>query len=153
LPTPTYSYQWQRNGSTISGATSSTYVLVQDDVGTTVRCVVTATNAAGSTSANSNSTGTIVATLPGTPTDVVAANAGMYFGAPAATVSWTVPDNGGSSIINYRIVWSGGSGNYTSNPALITGLNPGAAYNFGVSALNSVGYGGQGLSNQIITPL
>jgi hypothetical protein len=153
LPTPGYSYQWQRGGSNISSATNSTYTLAQADVGYTISCVVTATNAAGSNSANSNSTATVVATLPGTPTSVLAVNAGSYYGAPAATVSWTTPDNGGSDIINYRIVWSGGSGNYTSNPALITGLVPGAFYNFGVTALNSVGYGGQGLSNGIITPL
>lgn len=53
-PTPTYAYQWQSNGSPISGATSSTYVLVSADAGTNVRCVVTATNAIGATSANSN---------------------------------------------------------------------------------------------------
>jgi hypothetical protein len=153
LPTPGYSYQWQRGGSNIGSATGSSYTLVQADVGFTIRCVVTATNVVGSSSANSNSTATVVATVPGTPTNVLAVNAGSYYGAPAATVSWTTPDSGGSSIINYRIVWSGGSGDYTSNPALITGLVPGASYNFGVSALNSVGYGGQGLSNEIITPL
>lgn len=54
-PLPTYTYQWQRNTSNIIGATSSTYVLVSADAGTNVRCVVTATNTAGSSSANSNS--------------------------------------------------------------------------------------------------
>lgn len=58
-PSPSYTYQWQRNGSNISGANSSTYALKSADIGTTVRCVVTATNAAGSVSANSNSTATV----------------------------------------------------------------------------------------------
>ena len=57
----TYAYQWQRGGSNIGSATASTYTLVSGDVGFTIRCVVTATNAAGSTSANSNSTAAVSA--------------------------------------------------------------------------------------------
>lgn len=56
--TPTsFTYQWMRNGVAISGATSSTYVVVSADVGSTtpITCVVTATNANGSGSATSNS--------------------------------------------------------------------------------------------------
>jgi hypothetical protein len=54
----TYSYQWQRNTGTwvnIAGATAATRVLDGDDETRLMRCVVTATNAAGSASANSNS--------------------------------------------------------------------------------------------------
>lgn len=52
---PTYAFQWQRNGVNISGATSPLgYVLQAADVGTSVRCVVTATSDGGTTSANSN---------------------------------------------------------------------------------------------------
>ena len=51
---PTYTYQWQRGGANISGATSSTYVTVSADGGTSVGCLVTATNASGSASAASN---------------------------------------------------------------------------------------------------
>ena len=60
-PTPTFTYQWQRVTTNISGATSSTYVTVAADVGNTIRCVVTGTNAVSAVSANSNSTATIVA--------------------------------------------------------------------------------------------
>jgi hypothetical protein len=58
-PAPTFTYQWQRNTSDISGATSSTYVIQAADAQNTVRCVVTATNPLGAASANSNSTATI----------------------------------------------------------------------------------------------
>ena len=53
-PTPTYTYQWKRNGSNIVSATSSTYTLVQADATFSVTCEVTATNIAGVASATSN---------------------------------------------------------------------------------------------------
>lgn len=42
-----YTYQWTRDGSNIGSATSSTYLLVEADVGALIRVVVTASNAAG----------------------------------------------------------------------------------------------------------
>lgn len=45
-----YSRQWLRNGTPISGATGATYVLVEADKGTTITGSVTATNASGSSS-------------------------------------------------------------------------------------------------------
>jgi hypothetical protein len=51
----TYTYQWLRNGSNISGATSSTYTLVTADTSTLVSCKVTATNSLGSANSTSNS--------------------------------------------------------------------------------------------------
>ena len=55
----TYTYQWRRySGSytSITSATSNTYVLVNDDLNRVISCTVTATNSAGSASANSNGT-------------------------------------------------------------------------------------------------
>ena len=46
-----YSYAWQRAGVAISGATSSSYVLVALDSTKAIGCIVTATNSAGSTAA------------------------------------------------------------------------------------------------------
>jgi hypothetical protein len=43
-----YAYQWKR-GTTNIGTDSSSYTVTPADVGTTVTCVVTATNALGST--------------------------------------------------------------------------------------------------------
>ncbi len=53
-PVISFTYQWQRDGVDIGGATANTYLLVTADGGKSVRCVVTGTNGVGSSSANSN---------------------------------------------------------------------------------------------------
>ena len=62
----TYAYQWQRDGGSgfadISGATSATYVLTDDDAGAKVRAKVTATNVDGSTAGYSGAIGPMLAT-------------------------------------------------------------------------------------------
>jgi hypothetical protein len=63
-PAPTFTYQWQRVTTNISGQTASTYVTQVADIGSTLRCVVTATNSLAAVSANSNSTAA-VALMPG----------------------------------------------------------------------------------------
>ena len=53
VPTPTYAYQWLRDGTPIAGATGTTYQTVAADTDTAVACRVTATNPAGTASATS----------------------------------------------------------------------------------------------------
>jgi len=59
VPSPTYTYQWQRCNSAgaecanISGATSSTHTLVTADVGQRLRVTVTATNSGGNAAVTS----------------------------------------------------------------------------------------------------
>jgi hypothetical protein len=60
-PTPSYAYQWKRGGTNISGATSSTYLLVTADLAAMITVTVTATNASGSASATSAGVGPITA--------------------------------------------------------------------------------------------
>jgi hypothetical protein len=67
-PTPTYTYQWQKGTTNISGATSSTYLVDILNSGSTIRCVVTATNSAGSASANSANTASVPVPSIGTAT-------------------------------------------------------------------------------------
>jgi urease accessory protein UreE len=50
----TFAFQWRRDTVNISGATNQTYSLQVADEGTTVDCVVTATNDEGSDSATAN---------------------------------------------------------------------------------------------------
>ena len=71
-----FAYQWQdcdssgNNCSAITGATASSYTLAAGDVGDTIRAVVTATNAAGSTPATSAASS--VVTSPPAPGNTVA---------------------------------------------------------------------------------
>jgi hypothetical protein len=71
--TPTYTYQWQgcdaqgNNCTSITGATSQTYVVASADVGKTLRVVVTATNASGSSSATSAQTAVVTTAVVKTP--------------------------------------------------------------------------------------
>ena len=70
-PAPTYARQWQRCNAgcaNISGATGTTYVLVAADAGQKLQVMVTATNSAGSASATSAQTTTILPAPGGDPT-------------------------------------------------------------------------------------
>jgi hypothetical protein len=59
-----YSYKWLRDGSTIEGATGSSYTVQSADQGHGVACEVTATNSKGHSSATSN---TLSVPLPSPP--------------------------------------------------------------------------------------
>lgn len=59
-----YAYRWQRDGSNIGSATSSSYTITAADVGHLLTCVVTATNSAGSASATSSAVTPSVAAAP-----------------------------------------------------------------------------------------
>lgn len=56
-----YAYQWKEDGTNISGATSSTYVLQSAELGGSITCAVTATNSYGAapTAGVSNSLGPV----------------------------------------------------------------------------------------------
>ena len=56
-----FTFQWQRGTTNISGETSNFYLIAAADIGSTLRCVVTATNSFGSASANSANTATVTA--------------------------------------------------------------------------------------------
>jgi hypothetical protein len=54
-PVTVFSYQWQRNGINISGATAQTYIVTTVDEGVPLSCVVTASNDEGIGVSQSNS--------------------------------------------------------------------------------------------------
>lgn len=53
---PTFAYKWTRSGTSITGATASTYTTVSADQNTSLGSIVTATNTGGSTSFASSNT-------------------------------------------------------------------------------------------------
>lgn len=56
---PTFTFQWKRDGSNISGGTGATYTLVAGDATKSISVAVTGTNPAGSASATSAATAAV----------------------------------------------------------------------------------------------
>ena len=62
FPAPGFTYQWQRGGTNISGATASSYLLAVADTGATITVTVTGTNSSGNASATSAGVGPVTGT-------------------------------------------------------------------------------------------
>lgn len=138
LNSPTsYAFQWNRNGSPIASATTSTYTLVQADSASAITCVVTATNALGSTPSTSNTLTTPTYSAAFTSTWAVTAGetitlpyeaAGTYSG----TIDWGDSSTSANSYANRTHTYVG-AGTYTIS---ITGVTTGFRFNNTGSKLN-----------------
>lgn len=137
-----YTYQWKRAdlGTNIGGATASTYTLVAGDVGHTIKCTVTATNATGSTNQDSNTTGAISAP-PAAPVNTVAP---AITGTPE-TGSTLTCSNGtwtGDATISFTFQWKRGGVNIsgeTANTYLLDVADEGANITCSVTGTNGAG--------------
>ncbi len=86
---------------------------------------------------------------PGPPSSVIATPAGLQ-----ASLSWDAPeDNGGSSITGYAITSNPAGVELTTAPNVtsidVIGLSADTAYTFEVQAVNEVGAGEPGISNEV----
>ena len=150
-----YTYQWIRvDGGTetnISLATSSTYTLVGDDQGKTIKVKVSFTddaNNAETLTSVATAVVSAVATAPGAPRSLSATASGTN----RINLSWSAPaSDGGSAITGYRIeVSPNGNSNWTDRVANTTGTNTSYAHtglatgttrHYRVSAINANGTG------------
>jgi hypothetical protein len=144
---------------TVSGSPPATSVTVNGLTnGTSYTFTVTATNANGTgpASSPSNAVTPTGSTVPGAPTGVSATG-----GDTAATVTWTAPNNGGSTITSYTVTPFIGStaqtpvtvtGSPPAVSALVTGLTNGTSYTFTVSATNANGTGPASSPSNAVTP-
>jgi hypothetical protein len=145
-----YAYQWQRCDSSgagcanVTGATASSYSAGSTDVGSTLRVAVTASNAGGSTTAQSAPSAVVAAMPPQStaPPDVTGSDAtGQVL--QSSTGSWT-----GTAPMSYAYQWqrcdSSGSGcanvsGATSSTYALTSADSGSTMRVHVSASNSAG--------------
>ena len=155
LTTPGYTYQWIRvatdtTETNIGSATASTYTLVTDDLGTTIKVKVSFTDdASNAETLTSVATAAVSApTAPGAPTGLTATASGNT----RIDLSWTAPaSDGGSAITGYKIEISSDGGNAwtthladTTNPNTTyahTGLAASTTRHYRVSAINTIGTG------------
>ncbi len=130
-----FSYRWQNESATISGAVSSTYTLVEADAGSTISCRVTATNAQGSGLATSsavnvigvpsNSTRPIISGIPLVGQELSCSQGSWDNNPTAYTYQWR---RGGSPI-------SGA----TNSTHTLTGADAGRPIRCRVTAANDAG--------------
>jgi hypothetical protein len=137
-----YSYQWTRNGSPISGATSNTYYLTTSDLGTTVTCIVTATNNRGSTP--STATGGVFV-FPAAPTgltitdNTATPSQPSYVSVTTSANSWSASWGSSTNVSYYSVSSSNGAPANSSPTSTSTSSNsasPGSVTVY-VSAVNN----------------
>ena len=143
FPAPTFTYQWKRGGSAISGATANSYLLVSADVGTMITVTVTATNTAGNASATSAAVGPIIASAGAVYQLIAQFGSFPYSGATMTAVTDynLVAQNGAFAYAGFAATLSttAGAGVYTG-PGDVSGWGTAYAY-YGLRAYNSTKIG------------
>ncbi|WP_214109611.1 DUF7927 domain-containing protein [Acrocarpospora catenulata] len=163
----------ESHGSTITGYVVTPYLNgvaqtpVSYDASTTTRTLtgltagasytftVAAVNAIGTGTASAQSNAVVPYTVPGQPT-ITSATAGDG----SATLTWTAPSsNGGSAITSYVVTPRIGgvaqtpqTFSSTATTQTVTGLTPGTAYTFTVTAVNAAGSGPASAPSSTVTP-
>ena len=111
LTNATFSYQWLADGAVIAGANSSTFTLISDDEGRTIRVRVTFTDDEGhEESLTSDPTGAVVAAPPPNtpPTGAPSINGTTQVGETLAAVTSGIEDDDGLDNAVFAYQWIAG---------------------------------------------
>lgn len=136
-PTPTFTYQWQRGTSNISGATNSTYTAQSADAGSTLRVVVTGTNSVGNATGTSANTSAVTMAPSNTAVPTISGRANVGQTLTATTGTWT-----GYPTPTYTYQWQRGTsdiGSATNSTYVVQAGDLGSTLRVVVTATNSVG--------------
>ena len=148
-----FSYRWMRlDGATETniGTGSSSYTLVAEDSGKTIKVRVAFTDDAGNEEdLTSHATEAVAPTVPGAPKSLKVS----VRGTGTLDVSWEAPDSdGGSAVTGYRVQWKEAADGWTASEDVseeaatgtvhtIAGLRDGVEHTVRVIAVNDAGPG------------
>ena len=151
LSNVSYEYQWLAGGTDIDGATGSSYVPVEGDVGKTIKVRVTfSDDKSHEETLTSEATVAVAATVPSAPQSLTVTSGSQT---QELVASWQAPEsNGGSNVTGYRVQWKEAADSWdteadvseateTGTTHTITGLTGGVEYAVRVVATNGVGDG------------
>jgi hypothetical protein len=147
-----WTYQWRRAGVNISGATSSTYVVVAADVGQAVTCAVTAVNATGSSiPAVSNAVTPVAAGAPPViqTSPVVSPTSGVVVGATVSCTSGTWLNTPNSFAYQWRRAGTSIAGAQSATYVTVS-ADAGQALTCAVTATNGAGSTVATSSNSVV---
>src|SRR5215211_6899176 len=160
-----YGYRWRRcdagggGCADIVGADGQSYTLAAADVDSTLRVAVTATNAAGSSTASSQPTA-LVEAEPAPDTTAPSAPSGLTATPGDGSVALDWDDNAESDLAGYRVYRRNADGSWPTSPLTTTtvsnytnsGLTNGTSYTYRATAVDGSGNEGAPSSSASATP-
>ena len=105
----TFSYQWIRGGTNIAGATSSTYALVQADVGQTIKVTVSWTDSGNNAESLTSDATSTVANVNDSPTGSVSITGSATKGQTLTADTTGISDPDGPASLTFSYQWIRGS--------------------------------------------
>ncbi|MCU7916922.1 MAG: cadherin domain-containing protein, partial [Candidatus Thiodiazotropha sp. (ex Epidulcina cf. delphinae)] len=109
----TIGYQWNRDGSAVSGATSTTYTLGDDDVGHTISVTASYTDGGGTLERVTSSATAAVANINDNPTGSVTISGETTQGQTLTADASGLADSDGLGVFSYR--WQSGTAEVIEN--------------------------------------